>query len=133
MPKLRVLSLFCGCGGADLGAMGSFTYLGKLYKGNQAEIVHASDINEKAVATYNLNFKHKAQTEDVRRLKFRRGFADVVIGGFPCQSFSTAGKQRGTDDDRRETHRMAHNRRGARQRVAHLGVHIVFQLRISEG
>jgi DNA (cytosine-5)-methyltransferase 1 len=89
MPKLRVLSLFCGCGGADLGAMGSFTYLGKLYKGNHAEIVHASDINEKAVATYNLNFKHKAQTEDVRKLKFRRGFADVVIGGFPCQSFST--------------------------------------------
>ena len=89
MSKLRVLSLFCGCGGADLGVMGGFTYLGKRYKNNHAEIVHASDINEKAVSTYNLNFDHKAQTDDVRILKFKKGFADVVIGGFPCQSFST--------------------------------------------
>ena len=89
MSKLRVLSLFCGCGGADLGVMGGFTYLGKRYKNNHTEIVHASDINEKAVSTYNLNFEHKAQTDDVRTLKFKKGFADVIIGGFPCQSFST--------------------------------------------
>jgi DNA (cytosine-5)-methyltransferase 1 len=87
--KLKVLSLFCGCGGADLGVIGGFSFLGKTYQKNAAEIVHASDINAKATATYNLNFQHKAEVADVRDLKFKKGFADVVIGGFPCQSFST--------------------------------------------
>jgi DNA (cytosine-5)-methyltransferase 1 len=89
MPNLKVLSLFCGCGGGDQGVVGDFSFLGKVYKKNKAEIVHASDINEKAVSTYNMNFKHKAEVADVRLLKFPKGFADVIIGGFPCQSFST--------------------------------------------
>lgn len=89
MPNLKVLSLFCGCGGADLGVVGGFSFLGKAFRKNKAEIVHSSDINEKAVATYNANFKHKANVADVRELKFEKGFADIVIGGFPCQSFST--------------------------------------------
>jgi len=89
MPKLKIVSLFCGCGGADLGAVGGFDFLGKKYKKLNTQILHSSDINDKAVATYNLNFKHKALIEDVRQLSFARGSADVVIGGFPCQSFST--------------------------------------------
>lgn len=98
--KLNVLSLFCGCGGADLGVIGGFTYLDARYKRNNAELIHASDINDKAVSTYNMNFKHKAEVADVRNLKFKRGFADVVIGGFPCQSFSTVNptKQPGNRD-----------------------------------
>jgi DNA (cytosine-5)-methyltransferase 1 len=101
MPSIKVLSLFCGCGGADLGVVGGFRYLGKLYRKNKAEIVHASDINEKAVSTYNLNFKHKAAVADVRNLKFTKGFADVVIGGFPCQSFSTVNPTK--EPENRET------------------------------
>lgn len=89
MSNVKVLSLFCGCGGADLGVVGGFSFLGKRYSRNKAEIVHASDINEKAVFTYNVNLRHKAEVADVRSLKFGKGFADVVIGGFPCQSFST--------------------------------------------
>lgn len=89
VKKLKAVSLFCGCGGADLGLIGGFDYLGKRYKKNPVEIVHASDIDHKAVRTYNENFKHQAITEDVRSLNFKNVDADIVIGGFPCQNFST--------------------------------------------
>lgn len=84
-----MISLFSGCGGADLGIKGGFTYLNTRYSCNPVEIVHASDINFKAVGTYNLNFENKAIVEDVNNLCFQKGDANVIIGGFPCQSFST--------------------------------------------
>jgi DNA (cytosine-5)-methyltransferase 1 len=87
---MKVISLFSGCGGADLGILGGFYFLGKRYSKNRAEIIHASDINEKAVATYNLNFKHQAEVVDIKTKSFKGVSADLVIGGFPCQSFSSA-------------------------------------------
>ena len=86
---MRVISLFCGCGGADLGIVGGFSYLGRRYGNNGAEIVYAGDVNEKAVATYNSNFTHRAVVQDVAEAGFERGAADLVVGGFPCQAFST--------------------------------------------
>ena len=71
--KLKIISLFSGCGGADLGVVGGFSYLGKRYRKNAVEIIHASDVDSKAVATYNLNFTHDAITEDVNNLKFKKG------------------------------------------------------------
>jgi len=86
---MRVLSTFSGCGGADLGVVGGFEFNGKIYKKNGLDIVHASDIDKKAVATYNLNFEIPAIVADIRNLNFSLHTSDVVIGGFPCQSFST--------------------------------------------
>lgn len=87
--NLRAISLFSGCGGADLGFLGGFSYLGEKYTKTGVCTIHASDINEKAVATYNMNFEHKAVVEDVGNLSFKRYSADIVLGGFPCQPFST--------------------------------------------
>lgn len=89
MNKIKTISLFCGCGGADLGLIGGFNYLGKKYKKLPYEIVHASDIDSKAIKTYSNNFIHKADIIDIKDLSFENTNADLVIGGFPCQPFST--------------------------------------------
>ena len=38
--------------------------------------------------------------EDIKTLDAKKIKADVVVGGFPCQSISVAGKQKGKNDDR---------------------------------
>lgn len=96
--KIKAISLFCGCGGADLGLTGGFKYLDKWYPKNKVEIVHASDIDPKAIKTYNENFKHQGITADVRDLTFTKGQADIVIGGFPCQNFSTVNPSKKPED-----------------------------------
>lgn len=96
--SLTAISLFCGCGGADLGLIGGFNYLGKEYKTNNIEIIHASDINIKAVNTYNINFKNKAICEDVLNLNFNSYKADLLVGGFPCQNFSTVNPNKNPED-----------------------------------
>jgi DNA (cytosine-5)-methyltransferase 1 len=96
--ELKAVSLFCGCGGADLGLVGGFDYLGKIYPKNNIEIVHASDINPKAIETYNANFSHKALCEDVCDIDFKLNEADIVIGGFPCQNFSTVNPTKDPED-----------------------------------
>lgn len=97
MNKIKVVSLFSGCGGADLGLLGGFTFLNKKYKKLPFEIIHASDINERAVNTYNANFKHKALVADVTELHFNNFKSDMVIGGFPCQPFSTVNPTKNPD------------------------------------
>ena len=46
MKKLKVASMFCGCGGMDLGILGGFEYLGKRYAKLPYEIVYALDNDE---------------------------------------------------------------------------------------
>lgn len=89
MQKLRVVSLFSGCGGMDLGLMGGFRFNNRNYARSTYEIVHSSDIDERVVEMFNQNFSHEAKALDVRNLSGADlPEYDVLTGGFPCQSFS---------------------------------------------
>ncbi len=89
MERIKVASLFCGCGGMDLGVLGGFTYLGKEYSKNPFEIVYAVDFDEYCTKIYNENFEHKCLVKDVRDINIKElPEFDMLIGGFPCQSFS---------------------------------------------
>lgn len=98
---LKVASLFCGCGGSDLGLLGGFTYLGHHYPRLAFDIVYAVDFDKYAVDTYNRNFAHHAVCADVSDVDFNCiPDVDVLIGGFPCQSFSTVNPTKDTNDER---------------------------------
>lgn len=85
MPELnhnRVVSLYSGAGGLDLGfARAGF------------ELVWANEIDRDAAATYSNAFGSHMHCGDIRSVGIPRGInADVVVGGPPCQGFSVIGK-----------------------------------------
>ena len=101
---IKVLSLFCGCGGMDLGIVGGFDYLGKRYPKLPFSIMKAVDNDPYCAKIYNENFKTKCEIRDVKDLdeKSLDDF-DLLIGGFPCQSFSISAQnppRLGYKDDR---------------------------------
>ena len=89
METLKVASLFCGCGGTDIGLQGAFDFLGKHYESNKIEIVYANDIDKNACVIFEKNFRIKPDNRDIRLVSSEElPEFDILTGGFPCQSFS---------------------------------------------
>lgn len=94
--SITVVSLFAGCGGMDLGFIGGFDFLGKHYKKNSYSIIWANEINATACETYRTNIGEHIIEGDICDVKKQLpSYADVVIGGFPCQDISINGKMQG--------------------------------------
>lgn len=79
----------------DLGFVGGFSFGGRLYDELPFEVVWANDVNGPACDTYAANLGdgdlHRGSIVDV--LDTLPEFADVVIGGFPCQDVSINGQR----------------------------------------
>lgn len=98
----KVVSLFSGCGGCDQGIVGDFIFNKKKYERLPYELVYAMDIDQKALNTHKLNFTcDEVRCADICEVDTSEIPAcDIVIGGFPCQSFSTVNPTKDPFDDR---------------------------------
>lgn len=90
--KYKVVSLFAGVGGIDLG----------FEQTKRFKTIWANEIDKNASVTYKENFGDLIlHTEDIHlvdKKKIPKG--DVVVSGFPCQAFSIAGYRKGFEDER---------------------------------
>ncbi|SFI01445.1 DNA (cytosine-5)-methyltransferase 1 [Selenomonas ruminantium] len=95
----KVVDLFCGCGGLSEG-----------FKLSGYQIVGGVDFNQPAIDTFNLNFKgatgYCGDLSEMDKEKITEVFGDItdidiIIGGPPCQGFSSANRWQNEQDDPR--------------------------------
>ena len=90
MTKLRVLDLFSGIGGFSLG----------LERTGGFETVAFCEIEPFCRRVLAKHWPHVPCYDDVTTCEFRQGQAHVIVGGFPCQDVSRAGKRAGISGSR---------------------------------
>lgn len=87
---MKVVALFAGAGGFDLGI---------IQAGH--EVIWANDIDQDSVDTYRKNIGSHIICDDIANIpSIDIPISDVVIGGFPCQGFSQANLKRSPSDER---------------------------------
>ena len=84
MKKIKTIDLFCGCGGLSLG-----------FQNAGFDIVAAYDNWKPAIDVYRMNFEHPIYEQDLAdertQAEIKELSPDIIIGGPPCQDFSSAG------------------------------------------
>ena len=91
---IKIADLFAGIGGIRLGFEQAF---GK----DNVNCVFTSEIDKHAIKTYIANFGDHNIHGDIRQIEASTiPDHDILLAGFPCQSFSIAGLQKGLNDER---------------------------------
>ena len=88
----KVFSMFSGIGGFEMGL---------LMSKKEVQFVGYSEIDKYAIEVFEKQFKgtkNYGNATDIDETKLPN--FDLLVGGFPCQAFSVAGKLRGFDDTR---------------------------------
>ncbi len=86
----KMIDLFAGIGGTRLG----------FYQTGRTKVVFSSEIDRFAAKTYTANFG-EVPSGDIRAVEASDiPDHDILVGGFPCQAFSQAGRKKGFEDTR---------------------------------
>ncbi|MDR0300553.1 MAG: DNA (cytosine-5-)-methyltransferase [Streptococcaceae bacterium] len=88
--KYKMIDLFAGIGGTRLG----------FYQTGNVNSVFTSEIDKFACKTYKANFGDEPQGDITQIETSEIPDHDILVGGFPCQAFSQAGKKLGFEDTR---------------------------------
>lgn len=93
--SIKFIDLFCGLGGIRIALENACKK--EFIKSN---CILSSEIKKSAIKTYELNFNEKI-IGDIKSIEIKniKDF-DILLGGFPCQAFSNAGKRLGFEDTR---------------------------------
>jgi len=98
MTVIRIADFFCGVGGIRLG----IEQAGKK-KGISVKCVYSNDSDKYTRITYEKNFPCKVVPESITEISTEDiPDFDLLLAGFPCQSFSVAGNRLGFGDSRGE-------------------------------
>ena len=85
-----MIDLFAGIGGTRMG----------FWQTQKTRVVFSSEIDKFAAKTYKANFGEKP-AGDITKISAKDiPDHDILVGGFPCQAFSQAGKKLGFEDTR---------------------------------
>ena len=106
---MKYLSLFSGVGGFELGIQRMATKPENSTHTEKRASQHSfsplcigySEIDKYAIQTYQKHFKEHINYGDATKINERElPDFDLLVGGFPCQAFSIAGKRKGFEDTR---------------------------------
>lgn len=130
----EVTSFFSGCGGLDFGFKGGFSVLGKKYEPLPFNIIGAYDFLQDAVDCYKLNVDDRIEQADLTKVDVKTlRDTDILIGGFPCQDFSSSGPKTGFEGKRGKLYQVLLNYMREHQPRVVIGENVIHLARMKDG
>ncbi|MBJ6299969.1 DNA cytosine methyltransferase [Staphylococcus aureus] len=91
---------------SSISVLSIFSFNNNIYSKNPFKIIFANDIFKQAADVYEYNFEHNVERRSITDLDLSFENVDIVLGGFPCQTFSYSGKRNGLSDPRGQLYKQ---------------------------